>query len=37
VSRSPAAPTKGGRLAGVRKIMILGTGPIVIEQACEFD
>ncbi|KAM0822757.1 hypothetical protein ACQ4PT_001955 [Festuca glaucescens] len=32
-----AEPTKGGKLAGVKKIMILGAGPIVIGQACEFD
>ncbi|KAM0864402.1 hypothetical protein ACQ4PT_043990 [Festuca glaucescens] len=32
-----AEPTNGGRLAGVKKIMILGAGPIVIGQACEFD
>jgi carbamoyl-phosphate synthase large subunit len=37
VRRFPAAPAKGGRLAGVKKIMILGAGPIVIGQACEFD
>ncbi|XP_047054184.1 carbamoyl-phosphate synthase large chain, chloroplastic [Lolium rigidum] len=32
-----AEPTKIGKLAGVKKIMILGAGPIVIGQACEFD
>ncbi|KAL5226620.1 hypothetical protein ABZP36_014885 [Zizania latifolia] len=37
VRRFAAAPTKGGKLAGVKKIMILGAGPIVIGQACEFD
>ena len=37
VRRFPAAPSKAGRLEGVRKIMILGAGPIVIGQACEFD
>uniref|UniRef100_K3XS63 Carbamoyl phosphate synthase arginine-specific large chain, chloroplastic n=1 Tax=Setaria italica TaxID=4555 RepID=K3XS63_SETIT len=37
VRRFPAAPTKAGRLEGVKKIMILGAGPIVIGQACEFD
>ncbi|KAL5220000.1 hypothetical protein ABZP36_024713 [Zizania latifolia] len=37
IRRFAAAPTKGGKLAGVKKIMILGAGPIVIGQACEFD
>ncbi|CAM0881413.1 unnamed protein product [Alopecurus aequalis] len=32
-----AEPTKASKLAGVKKIMILGAGPIVIGQACEFD
>ncbi|XP_051224638.1 carbamoyl phosphate synthase arginine-specific large chain, chloroplastic [Lolium perenne] len=32
-----AEPAKIGKLAGVKKIMILGAGPIVIGQACEFD
>jgi carbamoyl-phosphate synthase large subunit len=37
VQHFAAEPTKGGKLAGVKKIMILGAGPIVIGQACEFD
>ncbi|KAF8697436.1 hypothetical protein HU200_036037 [Digitaria exilis] len=38
VRRFPPAPSRAGRLEeGVEKIMILGAGPIVIGQACEFD
>ncbi|KAJ6803073.1 carbamoyl-phosphate synthase large chain, chloroplastic [Iris pallida] len=31
------APTTGGKRTDIKKIMILGAGPIVIGQACEFD
>ncbi|XP_020105701.1 carbamoyl-phosphate synthase large chain, chloroplastic [Ananas comosus] len=31
------APRRGGKRTDIRKIMILGAGPIVIGQACEFD
>ncbi|KAF8701982.1 hypothetical protein HU200_033316 [Digitaria exilis] len=37
VRRFPPAPSGAGRPEGVEKIMILGAGPIVIGQACEFD
>lgn len=30
-------PRRGGKRTDIRKIMILGAGPIVIGQACEFD
>ncbi|KAF3455051.1 hypothetical protein FNV43_RR05499 [Rhamnella rubrinervis] len=31
------APSKVGKRTDIKKIMILGAGPIVIGQACEFD
>lgn len=31
------APAKSGKRTDLKKIMILGAGPIVIGQACEFD
>ena len=26
-----------GKIEGINKVMIIGSGPIVIGQACEFD
>ncbi|KAG0492105.1 hypothetical protein HPP92_005503 [Vanilla planifolia] len=33
----PCRPATGGKRTDIHKIMILGAGPIVIGQACEFD
>ncbi|KAM7263603.1 hypothetical protein ACFE04_001286 [Oxalis oulophora] len=34
---TPAEPRQIGKRTDIKKIMILGAGPIVIGQACEFD
>jgi len=34
---STSAPELKGKIEGIDKVMIIGSGPIVIGQACEFD